>query len=95
MENADGHVLVKGDGRAVEGSCIVHGIIFWPDDDADYVDIYDGLDETSGKKVFRIETATSITWAWSFTHGILFDNGVYVDGKDDAVETTILFHNVE
>lgn len=95
MIEGDGHVLIKGSDLAVEGPVILRGLIFWPDADADYADIYDGLDATSGKKFCRIESSTSITWAWSFEHGVQFDNGIYVDGIDDAVETTVIFHNVE
>lgn len=95
MPEGDGHVLVKGSGLAVEGPVVLHGLIFWPDSDADYADIYDGLEAVSGKKFCRIESSTSITWSWSFEHGVLFDHGIYVDGIDSAVETTVLFHNIE
>lgn len=95
MPEPSGFVRIEGDGLAVEGPCILHGIIFWPDSDADYADIYDGLDATSGKKFCRIESSTSITWSFVFPEGIEFDHGIYVDGIDSAVETTILFHNVE
>ena len=95
MPEQDGHVLIRGSGLAVEGPGVLHGLIFWPDEDADYADIYDGLDATTGKLFCRIETSTSTTWSWASEHGVLFDNGIYVAGKDADVETTVLFHNVE
>lgn len=91
MPEGGGWVRIKGDGRAVEGPCRLFGLIFWPDADADYVDVYDGLDATGGKKFVRIEAATSTTRGLYFPDGVPFDNGIYVDGIDSAVETTVVF----
>lgn len=95
MPHADGFVLIKGSGLVVEGPGDLHGLIFWPDADADYADVYDGLDATSGKKFCRIETSTSITWSFHFDPGVHFENGIYVAGKDEAVETTVIFNPEE
>jgi len=82
---------VVGDSLVYEGSCRVLDIIFWPDVDTDYVDIYDGRDATSGKKFCRVELAASTTRHLRFGQGIPFDRGIYVDGYDSAVETTVVF----
>lgn len=87
--------LVKGGGRAYQGRCRLVGIIFWPDVAADYVDIYDGLDVDSGKKFCRVETDTDETVLVNFTHPVEFSSGIYVDGIDSAVQTTVIFEPLE
>lgn len=81
---------VVGDGIAFLGPCTVYRVVVWPDSDGDYADIYDGRDATSGKKFCRVECAASTTRNMSLMPGAPFDVGVYVDGKDSAVETTVL-----
>lgn len=82
---------VTGDGIAYSGPCLLLDIVFWPDSDADYADIYDGRDATSGKKFCRVEAAASTTRHLRFGQGIPFDRGIYVDGYDSAVQTTVIF----
>lgn len=84
-------VRIAGDGMIHDGPCIVKAVVFWPDADTDYVDVYDGRDTTSGKKFCRIETATQTTRSISFGSGVLFGKGIYVDGVDAAVETTVVY----
>jgi len=82
---------VIGDGLVYEGPCLLKHLVFWPDADGDYADIYDGRDKTSGKKFMRIETSITLTWQIAFVDGVQFDTGIYVDGKDSAVEVTVVF----
>jgi len=84
-------VRITGDGLAVQGPCVLHGLIVWPDSDGDYADVYDGLDATAGKKFCRVECAASTTRHVQFGQGVEFTAGVYVDGIDSAVQTTVLF----
>jgi len=84
-------VRITGDGLVYDGPCIIKQVIFWPDADADHTDIYDGRDPTSGTKFCRIESATQNTRHISFGQGVPFGRGIYVDGIDAAVETTIAF----
>lgn len=86
---------VAGDGLVYDGPCIVKQIIFWPDADGDYADIYDGRDTTSGEKFCRIEVANSTTRHIGLGNGVHFGRGIYVDGIDDAVETTVAFIPLE
>lgn len=95
MADGAAWTLVKGDGVAVQGRCLLLGLIFWPDVDTDYVDIYDGLDSTSGRKFCRVETAVSTTRHVQFGQGVEFSSGVYVDGVDPAVQTTIIFEQLD
>lgn len=81
--------LVAGDGIIYDGPCLVTHIIFYPYAGNDYVDIYDGRDTTSGKKFCRIHTGAQRTFHMGFGSGILFGHGIYVDGIDDDVETTV------
>jgi len=80
-----------GDGCLYQGACLVHSITFFPDSDADYCDVYDGIDKDSGKKFARYELSTSTTRNYNYGAGVPFDFGVYVDGYDSAVETTVVF----
>lgn len=95
MPGKIGSVRVVGSGVAVEGACEVVGLIFWPDFDADYVDVYDGLDSAGGKKFARIETPTSLTWGLLFPDPVPFETGVYFAGKGLTVETTVIFRYVD
>lgn len=89
------YVRIVGDGRAHQGAALVKGIIFTPISANDYVDVYDGLDATSGEKVMRIISSTVISWYFGLTCGVRFNRGIYLDGKDDEVETTVLFVPLE
>lgn len=80
---------IAGDGLIYDGRCIVKTIIFWPDVAADYVDVYDGRDTTSGRKFARIEADVDETKVENLGDGVLFGRGIYVDGIDAAVETTV------
>ncbi len=82
---------VNGDDLVYDGPCLVHSIIVWPDADGDYADIYDGRDATSGVKFCRIECATQTTRHIGLGAGVEFGRGIYVDGIDAAVETTIVY----
>lgn len=82
---------IPGSGIVHAGPCIVLDVIFHPDAAADYADIYDGRDATSGTKCYRIESADDSTVAVNLGSGILFGRGIYVAGIDAAVETTVAF----
>ena len=88
-------VRIEGSGLAYQGRCLLYGILFWPDSDADHVDVYDGLDATSGKKFVRLETSTSITWCHCFSRPVEFSSGIYVKDIDEGTETTVLFEPLE
>lgn len=84
-------VKVAGDGLAFNGPCIVKAIVFHPDVATDYADIYDGRDATSGVKFCRVENAVDSTMVVDFGDGVVFGRGIFVDGYDSAVETTVTF----
>ena len=91
MPDGAAWVKIKGDGLAVQGRCLLLGLVFWPDVAADYADIYDGLDATSGKKFCRLEADVDQTIPVGFSNPVEFAQGIYVDGIDSAVETTVIF----
>ena len=84
-------VRIVGDGLAFSGPCLLTHIIMWPDANADYADVYDGRDTTSGKKFVRVEAAVQTTRHINLSQGVRFDVGIYIDGKGSAVETTVVF----
>lgn len=73
---------------------MIHGIIFTPISANDYAIIYDGHDATSGRKLCKVISSVVVTWALCFALPIFCPRGVYVEGKDDEVETTILHREV-
>ena len=95
MPHASGWTMIKGSGLAVEGPCVLLGVIFTPDTTNDYVTIYDGIDAASGRKFAKITTAVDVTWPFHMSCHPLFAAGVYVEGIDSAVETTIIYESVE
>ena len=82
---------ITGSGVAFDGPCLLTNVLFWPDSDADYVDVYDGRDATAGRKFLRVEVAVSTTLAYDLGGGVPFDVGIYVAGIDGAVETTVAY----
>jgi len=82
---------VVGDGIVFSGACKLLDIILWPDAATDYVDVYDGRDATAGKKFCRVEADVDETVHLNFGDGVPFDIGIYVDGADGVVQTTIVF----
>lgn len=89
------YVRIVGDGRAYQGKALVKGIIFMPITANDYVDVYDGLDATSGELVCRIVSAVVTTWPFCMPFGVWFQRGIYLDGIDDEVQTTVFFEPLE
>lgn len=88
-------VIVKGDGVAYSGPCVLHNVILWPDVATDYVDIYDGRDATAGKKFCRLEADVDRTRHINLGYGVPFAVGIFIDGADTAVETTVVFTPLE
>jgi len=88
-------VHLLGDGLVYSGPCLVHSIILVPDAAADYCTIYDGRDATSGKQFVKVVSSSVTTHKLTFGNGVPFDQGVYVDGIDAGVETTIVFTPLE
>ena len=84
-------VHIVGDGVIHTGRCLVHSIILDPDAGADLVTIYDGRDATSGRKFAAIASSDVVTRHLSLGQGVPFAVGVFVDGSDSAVETTVVF----
>jgi len=82
---------IDGDGLAYWGRCLLTDVIFWPDSDGDYVDLYDGRDATSGRLLCRLEANYDETVHFEFGEGLAMDIGIYVDGIDADVDTTVAF----
>lgn len=84
-------VRIVGDGLVYSGPCLLHSVTFLPVTANDYADIYDGRDKTSGKKFARFISGVVVTWCICYAIGVPFDQGIYVDGFDEEVETTVVF----
>jgi len=89
------YVRVVGDGRVYQGACVVTGIIFTPNAASDYVDVYDGLDTTSGEKVMTLKTSVAVSWHYGLNGGVRFNHGIYVAERAAAAECTFFFHPLE
>jgi len=86
--------LIIGDGLVTDQPTMLHGILFTPISGNDYVTIYNGRDATSGIKIGKIITAYVMTRYHTFGHPVYCPQGIYVEGSDDEVETTILHREV-
>lgn len=86
--------LIIGSGLVTDQPTMLHGVLFTPISGNDYTTIYDGRDATSGTKIGKIITAYVITRYHNFGHPIYCPHGIYVDGSDDEVETTVLHREV-
>lgn len=89
------YVRIVGDGRVYQGRCLLRGILFLPLSAGEYVDVYDGLDAVSGEKVCRIVPYTNSVHTFYVPCGVVFNHGIYIDGYDDEVETTVFFEPLE
>jgi len=88
-------VRILGDDLIYSGPCLVTHIIMTPDANQDYTDVYDGRDATSGKKFVRLTSSTRTTRHVRLIAGVRFENGIYIDAYDAAVETTVVFIPLE
>ena len=88
-------VHVVGDGQAYTGRCLLHSITLDPDAGGDEVTIYDGRDAASGRKFMSLVTSIKVTRHIQFEPGMPFSVGIFVDGSDAAVETTVVFTTEE
>jgi len=82
---------IVGDGMAYDGPCLLHSVNMLPITANDYADVYDGRDAVSGKLFARFISSVVVTWCICYAEGVPFDQGIYVDGKDAEVETTVVF----
>lgn len=88
-------VHIANDGLVYEGPCLVHSLTLWPEAIHDYANVYDGRDVVSGKLFVKMRSAPLITLHLDFGDGVPFDQGIYIDGIDVGVETTVVFTPIE
>jgi len=89
------YVRIVGSGRVYQGAAVVKTIVFNPASNEDWVDVYDGLDATSGEKVLRIVSAFVISRQINLNDGVRFNHGIYVTDIDEGTETTVFFEPLE
>ena len=89
------YVHVVGDGRAYQGAAEVVGVVVLPASQNDWVRVYDGLDSTSGEKVFEVQVSGNATQDVVIPGGVRFSHGVYVDAKETTTEVTVFFNPLE
>jgi len=89
------YVRIVGDGRAYQGAAEVVGVVILPASQNDWVKVYDGLDATSGEKVFEVQFAGQATKDVVIPGGVRFSHGVYIDAKETTTETTVFFHPLD
>jgi len=88
-------VRLAADGLAVEGSCLVHTIIFTPNNNDESVDVYDGLDAVAGKLFCHVVMFREETRTIDLGEGVPFDRGVYVAMENVGDAVTIVFTPLE
>lgn len=84
-------VRVSGDGLAVEGPCLLLGILWRCDKNDDECLVYDGLDPTSGKPFTELVGDGDSFYHFDFGDGVEFASGVYIDQTRADDKATIYF----
>lgn len=85
------YVSVKGGGRVYQGKALVKGIIFTVITGGDELDVYDGLDATSGELVVHLESAVVVSWGYCMPFGVIFNHGIFLVASEDDSQTTVFF----
>lgn len=88
-------VRLAADGLAVEGPCLVHTLIFTPNNNDEYADVYDGRDAVAGKLFCRVIMFREETVVVDLGEGVPFDRGVFVDMENVGDAVTIVFTPLE
>lgn len=70
-------------------------VSFSATDSGDYIDIYEGRDATSGRKVVRVKGLQNRSVSFNFTNPPLCQRGIYVNFSTDDTEATINYRPVE
>lgn len=89
------YVAILGSGRVHQGAALVKGIVFTPSVGARYIDVYDGLDVSSGELVLRIMSSTATTRSFMLGDGVRFNHGIYINTIAAAERTTVFFVPLE
>ena len=84
-------VRIVGDGPVYSGRCLLHSVTLYGPGAGDSVIVYDGRDSISGKLFARFLAKVVNTEVYNFGVGVPFDQGIYLDGNDSEVETTVVF----
>lgn len=95
MPQGKAFVVVKGDGRAVQGPVLLTDILWYCASNGDQCLVYDGLDPDSGKFFCRLQGANDRNYHIGLGSGIAFSNGVYVDQSTTSDEATICFRHLD
>jgi hypothetical protein len=91
MPEGKAFAVVKGDGRAVEGRCVVTDILWYCKSQGNQLFVYDGLDATSGRFFCRMSAGNTENLDVHLGEGVEFASGVYVDQSSTDDEVTICF----
>lgn len=94
MPEGDAWVRIKGDGLAVEGRCLVKGVLWYCKNQGNQCFLYDGLDVTSGKLFCHLSGGNTEAISLGFGEGVEFASGVYVDQSTTGDEATIIFRTL-
>lgn len=70
-------------------------ISFTATDSGDYVDVYEGRDATSGRKVVRVKGLANRSQSFNFTYPPLCERGIFLDFSTDDTEATVDYRPVE
>lgn len=60
-------------------------------DAGDYVDVYEGTDSSSGRKILRMKALANRSQSFNFNVPIYCERGIYVEFSTDDSEATIVW----
>lgn len=70
-------------------------VILTADESGDYIELYEGKDATSGRKILTLKALVNRSVAFNFTSPVLCQRGLYIHFEDDKCEATVIFTPVE
>jgi hypothetical protein len=69
----------------------LHCVILTVTDSGDYVDVYEGRDASSGRKIFRLKALANRSVSFNFSKPLPCDRGIYVSFSTTDSEATVVW----
>jgi len=84
-------LLLKGSGVVYAKGLLLKGVVINCHASDGYSTLYDGLDDTSGRKVCRVNGQSKVSTQLDFGEGLRLERGLYVSFGDHTDEILVYF----
>ena len=85
-------VTKTGSGLATHDPAYLSCIIASVETSADYIEVYNGRDATSGTKIMKLKVLANRSVAFNISRELLCDRGIYISCSVSTVEWSVFFH---